>query len=291
MLQHQEELEDKGAPQESRKDVVEGAVDEQLASDPQKESVPSPGENPKGHLEGPLQQEEELEDNEAPQKSQRDIEERAVDEPLDSDPRKEFESSPRENSSVHIKVLLQQQEELEDKEPPQKNQKDVVGGAVDVPSPRENPKGHLKVLQPEQEQETEEVPQGSTTARPEGAAGEPLSHDAKGQFLPLPGEKRGHLEVIVNVVPSVYSPDRCEPVTGSPKSQRPESPDQHLQEDSCYLREDEDLLEDCGASMGYFSFYHTSSHLRPYRAKGGDSSRSGKPLQPQSSGEVRANPV
>uniref|UniRef100_A0ACB8ESX5 Uncharacterized protein n=1 Tax=Sphaerodactylus townsendi TaxID=933632 RepID=A0ACB8ESX5_9SAUR len=190
---------------------------------------------------------------------------------------------------------LQQQEELEDKEAPQESRKDVVGVAVDeqlaadpqkesVPSPGENPKGYLEGPQPEPEQEKEEAPQGSTTAGPGGAAGEPLSHDAKGQFLPQPGEKREHLEVIVNVVPSIYSPDRCEPVTGSPKSRRPESPEEHLQEDSCYLREDEGLLEDCGASMGYFSFYHTSSHLRPYRAKGGDSSRSGKPLQPQSSG-------
>ncbi|KAL8202301.1 UNVERIFIED_CONTAM: hypothetical protein K2H54_009646 [Gekko kuhli] len=116
-----------------------------------------------------------------------------------------------------------------------------------------------------EEEETHlEIPNGV----PEGAAERSWVCDTQEEFYHLPSESQEeNLECIANEVASIYSQDSDGQVTDSPQIPGPRSPDgvSLAGEIAIDLMVDEVLLQDSGASTGYYPCYHTYGHLPPYQ--------------------------
>ncbi|XP_060110873.1 uncharacterized protein LOC132583222 [Heteronotia binoei] len=242
-LQHQEVREEEVALQGSLQEVLEGATEESLVCDTQEEFCPVPSESPEGNLEcsaNELQHQEVREEEVALQGSLQDVLEGATEESLVCDTQEELCPLPSESPEGNLECSANESQDIDRRQ--------------------------------QEEQEEEEASQDSRNVVEEGAVDDPLLSSSPEESSPSPDEQhKVPLEVIVNVVTSVYSQDSDGQVTESPQTPRPESPDgDYLAQESCYLTDREDLHQDSGASTGYFPCYLTYSNLPPYQSESDD---------------------
>ncbi|XP_077202639.1 uncharacterized protein LOC143841977 [Paroedura picta] len=101
-----------------------------------------------------------------------------------------------------------------------------------------------------EEEEEEELDQASVLSSQEDIWPQPVENHDQPQGV-----------ILIKVAP-VYSRDRDEQVRDRPHTPRPESPEaSDWEQESCYLEDIEDLLQDSGSSTGFYPFNNTFSTL------------------------------